>query len=164
MAKKDETQTEQAAAPQNDGPMILTKMSVATMGCAGKKLLGQADSVNTLVLARIYGVANAIKAKENKQTGEVHIAIIGTFEGIAVETGEVFRSAVLYLPSGIHEMLEAPLRDGATAIEFGFDIAAVRANNAAGYSYAAKPIVKPQDNDALSGLRSSLPALPAPKK
>lgn len=150
------------------GPTILTKMSIGTMGAPGKKLLGHGDDVKSLHVARIYGVASGIKAKEDKNTGTVHIAIIGDFEGVNVETGEIYRSAVLYLPAGIHEMLEAPLRANPnSSIEFALDIAAVRATNVAGYSYAAKPLVKPAENDKLAALRGALgdaPALPAPKK
>lgn len=159
MAKKEDT--------KDQGPTILTKMSIGTMGAPGKKLLGQSDDVKSLHVARIYGLAQGLKTKENKNTGDVYVSIIGSFEGINVETGEVFQSAVLYLPAGIHEMLEAPLRvKDAKPIEFALDIAAVRATNAAGYSYAAKPVIKPQQNDALSALRNALsdaPALPAPK-
>ena len=157
-----ETETASAAPTRTEGPTLLTKMSVATMGCPAKKILGYGDEVRTLPLARILGVATGIKVKEDKNSGYVHIAIVGEFEGINMHTGEVFRAAVLYLPAGIHELLEGPLRANKDAsIEFALDIAAVRATNAAGYSYAAKPHVEARENDKMAALRNSMPALPA---
>ena len=144
---------------------LLTKLTLKGMGCKPDMVKAQEDATKPLLLARIYGIARSLKHKESKE-GVVHVAIIGEFEGVNTSTGEVYNAGVLYLPAGIHELLEAPLsKEDAEAIEFGFDIYSVTASNPIGYSYQAKPLIKPRENDALSALRNmanETVKLPAP--
>lgn len=142
---------------------VISKMSVKTMGCNPRKVAGMDDNKDgkpvTLPLCVIYGIASGLKHGEDKVNGGVWTALTGDFEGKNLQTGETFRSGKLFLPSGIQEIVEGPIKkaedeNGSCAIKFAFEISAVKASNPIGYSYQAKPLTKPTEGDQLSELRA----------
>ena len=108
-------------------------------------------------LCDIYGKCIGTKAKEDTRNGNVYIALVGDFEGWFPETNTIYKSGKLYLPDGIQEAVEAATvhldKANVESVEFGFSVYSVTATNAAGYSYEAVPLIKPQENDSLSALR-----------
>ena len=155
MAKKPtETEAADESAAQNGNAetSILTKMTVSTMSCNP----GEAKAKNEKVLvARITGTASGIKAAVGKD-GDPVTGLTGEFYGAAMQSGKVFQSGVLYLPSGIAELLISAVEgDGELGadkrpiynqVEFAFDIFAVPAKNPIGYSYEAKSLIQARAN------------------
>jgi hypothetical protein len=142
---------------------VLPKMSIKTLGC--KPHLAK-DSDKPVALARIMGIANGVKWVEG-QGGELSPAILGAFEGVNLQTGEVYQSGKLFLPGGIAELISGQFKtddDKNKSVQFAFDISSVAAKNPIGYSYQAKQLTKPAENDPLALLRKEMPALPAPTK
>ena len=74
--------------------VFLTKMSVKGLGC---KPVG---SDTPTPLCQILGKASGTKTGENKATAQIWTALSGQFMGVNMVTGEQFRSAKLFLPSG----------------------------------------------------------------
>lgn len=133
-------------------PSVVTKISVKTVG-ADPALAKLSDS--PVHLMRVIGMATGIKDKEDAR-GEAITAILGDFEGTNPASGEVYRSGVLYLPSGIHEMIVGALGTPGAKVEFGLDIFSVKATNRIGYSYTCKQIFKSEGRDSLADLREKV--------
>lgn len=149
-------------------PTIISKLSVKTVGTDPKEAIKQGKAVP---LARFWGIAESTKFVVNRQTGDTNTAIIGTFRGMNLATGEVFESGVLYLPAGIHDQLSGPLlrqkeSPDAQPIRFGVEVSATPASNPVGYTYTAKPLMRPQGVDPLAEMEAevNLRALPKPDK
>lgn len=144
---------------------VVTKLTLKAMGCNPRRASVEKKAVS---LARVYGIASGTRVK-TAANGDAHYPILGDFEGVNLETGEVFKSGTLYLPAGLHEMIYEPLSRGSDPIEFGIEVSAIPAENPIGYSYTAKQLYKPAAADPLEKLRgiagpSSAKALPAPEK
>ena len=161
---KTESNPEAVNAGQT-APEFVTKLTLKTMGCNPARA---AAAKSKVALARIYGVATGVKIKTDTK-GDTFEAITGTFEGVNLETGEIFRSGLLFLPGGIHETLTVHAREDGAAVRFGLEIFAIPATNPIGYSYSAKSLL-PQDaaaQDVLADMRDQIkitPKLDAPKK
>ena len=131
------------------------------------------DGDNTpVLLGTLFGRASSVKQKrfqqKNPATGEVvevvTDAIVGQFagrrakpldNGDGTETVEI-RSGVLYLPTGIAEMITVPLtaEDAPSMIEFAVKVSTRKANNPAGYEYVIEELYQPQGaKDPLDELR-----------
>jgi len=165
MADQAENTAEAAAVA---APTFLPKISVATLGTVPARAKAEKQRVH---LARITGLATSTKFKTD-QAGEPIVAIVGTFEGVNIETGAVAQSSVLYLPGGIQEVIESAV-DGLPkgdngGVPFAVDIFAKPDNNKAGYTYDAEFLVKPAGTvDPLAAIReqaTAAKALPAPAK
>lgn len=158
-----------APAPQVEGlahaETIVAKLSVKTMGCNAAAVKGMPEGQKA-ELCRIYGMVMDVEQKEDKfKEGAFVTKFQGTFEGINLETGEIFRSGVLYLPAGISETMEAAfkqiqLQDKTAQVQFAFEIRSVKAGNPIGYSYEAQAIRRPSKDDPLAELRQSMLSLP----
>lgn len=113
-------------------------------------------------LFAIYGVATGTKT--GSSTFGDWLAFIGDFEGVHMESGEVNRSPVCFLPEPAQGMLEAALLKNENGVEFSF-IIGVKPNKTSttGYEYTVKPVVASKQNDALEKLRTAtVQALPPP--
>ena len=128
---------------------MLPKLSLKGMGCEPR---AAATSETPVELATIFGVATKIKMGEDGK-GDVWTALIGQFEGVNLQTGEVFQSGKLFLPSGIQELIEEAIGNN-EGVEFAFKILSVKASNPIGYSYQAETLTPPKEKDNLSHLRS----------
>jgi hypothetical protein len=144
----------------------ISKLTLKGMGCNPGKVvaLPAGEKCN---LARIFGTIQDVKVTESKTiAGNLEVAFQGNFEGINLETGEVFRSGRLYLPKGISELMEQNLikyhkEDAKASVSFAFEIRSVHATNPIGYSYEAQAIQSAQKVDELAELRKAVMALPA---
>lgn len=153
---------------------IIGKMSVKTLGCNPRKVTSFDDGAAPLDLCTIMGFANGFKHGEDPKSATIWTCLTGEFEGVNLQTGESYRSGKLFLPAGIQDVVEAPLKQAAAdkkevVIRFAFSISAVKASNPIGYSYEARPLLTPQEDDSLAQLRKQIygaqnaPAqLPAP--
>jgi len=181
MAPTSKQASAKIEAPQ--AAVILPKITIKDCGANPKEVFSSAyDNVGRHMLIRVYGVATStgIRKLTNSNTGEIssYENIRGDFRAINLQSGQKFKSAVLYLPSGIHEMISEPLdsakRNGERAeIQFGLDLFSKRADNVAGYGYGAFILGDPEEVDVIAQLEekiafASLPqdqraALPAPE-
>jgi hypothetical protein len=172
MAKAKETEVTEDS--------LVSKLSIKQLGCDPRLAAG----TTTKVLCRIYGTAKGLKHGEDKNTGNMWTALQGEFEGVNVEQGnedfgKILRSGKLFLPAGIQDVVEGAVReienskDGAETpnVVFGLEIRSVKSNNRIGYSYEAKNLMPPAQQDPLAVMRAAIEskagpvkALPAPKE
>lgn len=147
---------------------IVAKLTVATMKFEPARAKSEGKKV---FLGRIMGIADGLKTVK-AANGDVHTAITGTFLGLNAKTQDEYRSGVLYLPTGIHDLVQNAVDAGLdengkptyTAVEFGIDLYAVPAGTPAGYSYEANPVIQAQESDPVAELRAKMDeakALPA---
>ena len=149
-------------APQTHTPSMVGKLTISNLGCipAAAVVEGQSSPI-----ARIYGIASGIKQVVDKNRGDVYESITGDFEGVNLKTGAIYQASVLYLPSGIHGLLENAVKSTVDAdtgkqsynsVKFALEIAVVKAKNPAGYSYEAKSLVPAVVDDPLAEMRAAI--------
>jgi len=151
-----------------DDASIISKITMASIRCNPGAVKNE-GAPNPLPLARIYGAVNEVKPKPDKVTGQVYISFVGTFEAINLQSGEVYKSGVMYLPAGISEQFEKAIDaqkdkagDDNVSMEFAFEIGSIPSKNPAGYSYQARALRSAAAIDPLKELREGmLKALPA---
>lgn len=117
----------------------------------------------TKPLYRVFGIASSAVGDSTKY-GEF-FRIYGQFKAINIETGEEFGSMQVILPGALERMIAGQLTNGATGLQFGFEIG-VKADETSqiGYSFTASSLLAA--GNALSALEEQInanaPALPAP--
>lgn len=138
--------------------IFVTKMAVKSMGC--KPHLAEGQDMKRLCM--IYGRADGVKMGED-QNGKLWSALTGSFEGVNLTDGKMYRSGKLFLPSGIHETVENAVKELAGAeiksgvsITFAMEIRSVPATNPIGYSYQAVNLMKIEKEDELDSLRRAI--------
>lgn len=156
--------TSEGGASESEAAVaFLPKLTVATLGTVPARAKAEKKRVH---LARVMGIATGTKLKAD-QAGEPIVAIIGTFEGKNIETGDTAQSSVLYLPGGIQEVIEAAVdgrEDKNAGVPFALDIFSKPDNNKAGYTYDVEFIQKPGGVvDPLESLRAATADAPMPK-
>lgn len=132
----------------------VTKLSVKGIGCKpGVRIEGKPTP-----LCQIFGRAIEVKVGESKD-GRVWSALLGRFGAINISTGEEFRSGKLFLPSGIHEMVESEVKSlkPGEFVTFAMEIRSVEASNPIGYSYQAVNLMESSIvSDELTEMRKTL--------
>lgn len=130
---------------------IIKKMSVKTLGCVPEQAVVDKTRVH---MCRIIGQCMGTETKDDSK-GDAYTKIIGNFEGTNAKTGEVFQSAILYLPGGFHEAITAQYEGGKKPlITLAVDIFCKPATNARGYEYDMTNVVPMQGvGDPLMALR-----------
>lgn len=110
-----------------------------------------------VILAQIMGVATGIKTGESDKGPWT--ALLGSFQGINMETGSIYRSGVCFLPNIVMNLLLPKLLEkDSKAIEFAFNIGIKSDDKSATkYVYIAEPIFDTAENDPLEMLTKKLP-------
>ena len=139
--------TAQTAVPTAKSAYI-AKLSVKGIGCVP---IGRKEATRLCI---VLGKANGIKEGEMKaKDGEIlgkWSALTGIFQAKNLETGEVFRSGKLFLPGGIHEVVEAKVKalgESGGTVEFAFELRSIESSSPAGYKYQAVPLIEPQESE-----------------
>jgi hypothetical protein len=139
---------------------IVSKITVKTVGARPAKA---AESKAREMLMRVYGVASGLKISRNvnERTGEKDVALKGDFRARNLETGELYSSGILYLPSGIHDLIQAPLdvaqaNNESAEVTFALDVFSQPATNASGFGYGAIVLGEPAENDAVARLAKEI--------
>ena len=114
-------------------------------------------------IARIFGMASGIKQVVDKVRGDTFESITGQFGAVNLQTGNAYESGVLYLPKGIHDMIEAAVRSipkdaPSSTVDFALEIRVVKADNPAGYSYEAVNLIPAKVVSPLEELRKQIAA------
>jgi hypothetical protein len=143
-------------------PTIVSKMAVKSIGCDPMK---RPDDGKPLPLCVFFGKADGIKEGEGRD-GRMWSALTGSFAGVNLVTGDEYRSGKLFLPSGIHEIVENAVKsikpdDTEAYVKFALQIAVIKAANPIGYSYQATKLIDVAEGDELSEIREQLPATAA---
>lgn len=134
---------------------LISKISMRTI----KALPARLASEEGTPIAVIFGMASGIKEVVDKVRGDVYHALTGQFEAQNLDTGDVFQSGQLYLPTGIHETVEASVRKLESEndyVTFALQIRSVKATNPAGYSYQAVNLMPAKAVDPLGAMRGEL--------
>ncbi len=142
-------------------PTWISKMTVKGLGCVPAGV-GAGEKKRLCV---IYGKADGIKTGEDKRDGRIWSCLTGSFAGFNLTTKEQFRSGKLFLPGGIHEVIENAVRkvndgegSGGLSVKFGLEIMTVKAENPIGYTYQAVSVVPTEETDELSELEKAIEA------
>lgn len=138
--------------PQVTEVRLVSKISMKNAGRNPKAIHGLPKEQRYLRLCIIIGEASGIKQVDDPTHGTVHEALVGRFQSTDAETGDQVRSGMLYLPKGIHETITSAVKAAAEGelVRFALEMRAVRADNPAGYTYEAVPLLKPAEHDPLS--------------
>lgn len=137
----------------------VSKMSIKTMKCDPK---ATKNSATPIPIARIYGTVDDSKVIDSDKTGKPSIQFFGTFEGVNLQTGEVFESSKLFLPRIVEDVLETAIHpsngEKRSNIAFAFELSTGAGESPVGYVFSAKNLRKLQENDPLAELRAELNA------
>lgn len=138
------------------------KLSVAKVfGKINAAIISKQGDGGKLTIMRVFGSANGIKTGIS-DFGEWR-ALTGQFRATNIQTGEVFDSAVCFIPDVALDLVCAQLEGGAKAVDFAFDISAVLDETVAvGYSYQASPLIQAEEESPISRLESKIAALALP--
>lgn len=139
---------------------LFKKISVKTI--CGKPKAPEPGKVKWLM--EVFGVASGIKKGETDK-GPWY-AFTGAFQAMNMDTGQIARSGVLFLPDVAGNLLLGELdREENKAVEFAFRIG-VRGDedSVTGYVYVAEPLMPVAENDPIELLSRKIKALPGPEK
>ena len=140
-------------------PSYIARMSVKMIGCKPEGL----DKPK--LLCQIYGRAVRTKSGEDQtRDGRVWTCLSGSFAAVNLETGEEFRSARLFLPDGIQEVIQNAVEEMTNQedktlglhVDFALEIFSVAATNPSGYTYKARNILPTQKRDELSEMQKAI--------
>lgn len=137
---------------------MIGKISMRTIKTTPAKQATEGESTR---IAIVFGQATGIKEVVDKARGDVYQALSGTFAAKNEISGEEFQSGLLYLPAGIHAMVESAVKtlDGETkSVNFALGINVVTASNPAGYSYEAVNLIPAMVVDPLDEMRKAIEA------
>lgn len=145
--------------------ILQKKISVAKVfGKVNAAVISKHGTDGKINLARFMGSAQGVKTGVS-DFGEWR-ALTGQFRAIALSgdnAGEVFDSAVCFLPDVALDLVVAQLIGGANAVDFAFDISAVLDESVAvGYSYRATPLIEAEEESPFARLEKKLAALALP--
>lgn len=139
--------TAQTAIPQAK-PTLISKLSVKGIGCVP---IGRKEATRLCI---VVGKATGIKTGDQKsKDGEIigkWSALHGVFQAKNLESGEVFRSSKLFLPGGIHEVVEEKVKalgESGGTVEFALEIRSIESSSPAGYKYQAVPLIEPKESE-----------------
>ncbi len=161
-------ETQQPAAPKVRAVQV-KKITIA--GIHGqidvKKVL---NSEEPLSVMRVYG--RAVARKQVPTPFGESTCLLGSFEAVGTETGQIQQASQLYLPEvALIPILSAMIDgDNIRPVTFAIELFVRQSvNKKAGgsvYEYEFQPLIPPEDTDPMEMLRAKLsevaPALPAP--
>lgn len=142
---------------------IVKKISMKTI--CGKVSVKNLPDEGDKPLMRVIGQAKGIKTGTSDYGDWA--ALTGIFEATNIETGEVYRSGVCFMPEIAQDMvIPALMQDSATAVDFAFEIGAEASEDSSvGYVYTIKPLIEAAESDPLRALSEQVQkSLPAPKE
>lgn len=119
---------------------------------------------DTIHVMRVLGSATGIK-EGTSDYGDWK-ALFGQFRATNPETGEQTDAATCFMPDVALDMVAAALAQGATAVDFAFDVFAVLDDTAqCGYTYRVTPLLQAAEDSPINRIEAKMAALalPAPK-
>lgn len=149
--------------PRGTKKTRVPNLSMKTLGCVMVLERGQ----ESRPLCRIWGKARGILTGRDTRRGDGFTVLLGVFEGMSLQNAEprVISSTRVYLPGGIHEVIEAETRalPPDHCVSFGFDLQMAKAANQYGYEIRARPLFPRATVHDLAEMRQRItPPPPAP--
>ena len=135
---------------------IIKKISSKTLGID----FSNSDSESVAVYS-IIGIANDIE-KGLSDNGP-WIKFLGQFEATNYQTGEIYSSGSVFLPSPVESLVLGAMGtpDNRNAFGFAFEVGTKPdAKSKTGYIFTVKELVPVESVDALSALRDSVRKIP----
>lgn len=142
-------------------PIMLSKMTAKTLQTnpAAVKIDNQ-----KVACAEIYGAATSTGIVTDPTSGASFTFIGGVFEAHNLQNDEFYRSTVLYLPTGLHDLLQKPLQDidektgkpTCDPIQFGLRLCAVPSGNPTGYSWQGESLMEQSSIPVLEQVRQKV--------
>lgn len=137
---------------------VISKITMATIGCKPAAVVGLPEGEKELPIARIFGKLTEVRYQDDKAKGQIYTYFTGNFEAINMQTGEVSKSGKLFLPKGISELVEDGVKTGrakdpTASISFAFQVNAIKATNPIGYSYKVLQLKPVEPEDELKAIR-----------
>lgn len=150
--------TKTTSAASND-EMVVAKLTTTVID--SENLRKTVEAGKRILICTIYGYASAIKMVKDRIRDEYYHALAGDFEATYEHDGKRTRSGVLYLPGGVHELVEKSLKELTEEgqVAFAFQLFATKADNPQGYTWLAKSLIKPEEADPMDELRKKLTGL-----
>lgn len=143
---------------------MLKKITAKSLGFNKGKVqeLCITDKETQHPLYRVVGIANGTKSGEGDNGPWV--GLTGMFQATNIETGEIFSSAVCFLPRYIMEIYVGGLNlEGVESVNVGVDVyAKYDEGSATSYEYIGE-LYTQGDASAVQALADSLPPLPSNK-
>lgn len=146
---------------------ILGKISIKNVTGG---IIGDKDRMMKLLqgtkldLMDVFGITKSFLVVEGKEGFEPSIKLKGEFKAVNLETGEVFRAGVCYLPKMASELIAGVLKgEGVSGdVQFGFRVSArYDESSATQYVYDVESLMEVAENDPLELLTKSLKQLPS---
>jgi hypothetical protein len=139
---------------------LLKKLSLAS-------LIGKIEKPKgPTALYRVIGTVIGVKTGTSTYGGWT--ALMGDFEAINLDSGEMYASSKAFLPEPALSMLAAASMKSPGGVEFAVEVGVKPANNAFGYEYTVRPLIDSAPTDALKALRgvafADVKAIAAPAK
>lgn len=139
---------------------LVSKLTIKTMKAQPKS----GEVTEPKMIATLYGRCSDKKIGTSDY-GEF-IRFKGEFEGVNADTGDSFRSGDMIVPGILESLLDSAITvDENNAVDFAVEVWVEPSDRSmTGYTYNIKPLIKPQESDALAELRNlASGALPAPE-
>ena len=130
---------------------------------APKRILGENADVTRVILGTVMGIA-VDASKQTLDNGDELKGLRGQFVFLSddEEKAPSVRAGIFWPPEGfcgdiVHAM-DKPKAERPDMIEFGFKFGVMRADNPAGYSLFAEPLIQASEVDPLTALANRLGA------
>lgn len=108
-----------------------------------------------VTVMRVAGIVSGYAEKTSETMG-VSYAFKGEFKAINKD-GEESVAPVCFLPEPAQSMIKTTLDDGATSIDIGFKVDALRNDDSVkGYDFVLMPLIEPRPSNALGALSARL--------
>lgn len=127
---------------------LLKKIAVRTVWGDQDEVMQRvlSDKTKAHPLMRVVGVANG--TKEGESTYGAWKGLTGRFEATNLDTGEVFRSPVCFLPEFAIDLVTGQFGDDVKTVQFAIDVGAEYSDGAATkYEYTVTPLTDQPDDD-----------------
>lgn len=139
---------------------LVSKLTIKTMKAQPKS----GEVTEPKMIATLYGRCTNKKIGTSDY-GEF-IRFKGEFEGVNADTGDSFRSGDMIIPGILESLLDSTISvDENNAVDFAVEVWVEPSDRSmTGYTFNIKPLIKPQESDALAELRNlAAGKLPAPE-
>lgn len=150
--------TKKPEAKPEEKPLINFQKKLSTVKIYGKVTARSVDPGETLDLYEVVGIASGTKTGSTDHGDWT--ALTGNFAAQNLSTGEQFRSGVCFLPDVALDPTVGQLDAGAASVQFGW-IIGIKGDDSVqcGYTYYARPLIEPSEDDPLEILRGSMSML-----
>lgn len=140
---------------------LVSKLTIKTL----KAQPASGSITEPKMIATLYGRCNDKKVGTSDY-GEF-VRFKGEFEGVNADTGETYRAGAMIVPGILESLLDSAIAvNENNAVDFAVEVWVEPSERSmTGYTYSIKPLIQPEESDALAELRNLAKGkLPAPEE